>query len=41
MTLTDAEILNILEFLDSLTGATAETRPLGRPQAVPSGLPVD
>ena len=41
VTLTDAEILNILEFLDSLTGATAETRPLGRPQAVPSGLPVD
>jgi cytochrome c peroxidase len=28
-------------FLHSLTGKTAQTRPLGVPQSVPSGLPVD
>ncbi|WP_412766005.1 cytochrome-c peroxidase [Pseudooctadecabacter sp.] len=39
--LSDAEITDIEAFLHSLTGATADTRPLGRPDVVPSGLPVD
>lgn len=37
----DAEIADILAFLDALTGETALQHPLGRPDAVPSGLPVD
>ncbi|SLN17733.1 cytochrome-c peroxidase [Pseudooctadecabacter jejudonensis] len=39
--LTEAEITDIEAFLHALTGATAHTRPMGRPDAVPSGLPVD
>ena len=39
--LSDAEIRDIVAFLESLTGATAEERPLGRPEKVPSGLSVD
>ena len=39
--LTEDEILQVEAFLHSLTGATALTRPLGRPDSVPSGLPVD
>ena len=39
--LSDAEVDDIVAFLESLTGKTALTRPLGRPETVPSGLPVD
>lgn len=39
--LTDAEISDIEAFLHSLTGASGNTRPMGRPDTVPSGLPVD
>jgi cytochrome c peroxidase len=39
--LTDADIADLVAFLNALTGETAQTRPLGRPQTVPSGLPVD
>lgn len=39
--LTDAEIADLVAFLEALTGSTAATRPLGRPDRVPSGLPVD
>ncbi|MEM1100752.1 MAG: methylamine utilization protein MauG, partial [Pseudomonadota bacterium] len=39
--LSDAELSDIEAFLHALTGKTAQTRPLGRPDAVPSGLPVD
>jgi len=35
------EIADLVAFLNALTGETAETRPLGRPDRVPSGLPVD
>ncbi len=38
---TDAEIADLVAFLHALTGKTAKTRPLGRPNTVPSGLPVD
>jgi cytochrome c peroxidase len=41
MTLTDADIDDLVAFLNALTGDTALTRPLGRPATVPSGLPVD
>ncbi|MEO1536292.1 MAG: cytochrome c peroxidase [Pseudomonadota bacterium] len=37
----DEDIAALVAFLDSLTGATAKTRPLGRPRSVPSGLSVD
>ncbi|MEM6741673.1 MAG: cytochrome c peroxidase [Pseudomonadota bacterium] len=37
----DAEIAQIVAFLEALTGDTAKKRPLGRPDSVPSGLPVD
>ncbi len=37
----DAEIDQLVAFLHALTGTSALTRPLGRPEAVPSGLPVD
>lgn len=37
----DDEIDALVAFLIALTGETALTRPLGRPDAVPSGLPVD
>ena len=39
--LSDAEVSDLVAFLESLTGETAETRPLGRPETVPSGLTVD
>lgn len=39
--LSSSEINDIEEFLHALTGATAASRPLGRPATVPSGLPVD
>ena len=39
--LSEAEIDDLVAFLESLTGETALTRPMGRPSAVPSGLPVD
>lgn len=38
---TDREIAELVTFLNALTGKTAETRPLGRPDTVPSGLAVD
>ncbi|MBT8455798.1 MAG: methylamine utilization protein MauG [Alphaproteobacteria bacterium] len=37
----DREISSLVAFLEALTGETALKRPLGRPDAVPSGLPVD
>jgi cytochrome c peroxidase len=40
-TLTEAEQARIVAFLHALTGESAERRPLGRPERVPSGLPVD
>ena len=36
----DAEIADLVAFLNARTGETAETRPMGRPETVPSGLPV-
>ena len=39
--LSDAQVADLVAFLNSLTGLTAETRPLGRPKQVPSGLSVD
>ena len=39
--LTDQDIADLEAFLHALTGRTADDRPLGRPDAVPSGLPVD
>lgn len=39
--LSDTEVADLIAFLNALTGATAEDRPLGRPDTVPSGLPVD
>ena len=41
LVLSDAEIAALVSFLNALTGETAEDRPLGRPENVPSGLPVD
>lgn len=41
VSLSDADVDDIVAFLESLTGATALDRPLGRPDRVPSGLPVD
>lgn len=38
---TDAEIADIVAFLNALTGEAALKRPMGRPDTVPSGLPVD
>ncbi len=35
------EIADLVAFLHALTGETARSRPLGRPETVPSGLPVD
>jgi len=40
VTLADAEIADLVAFLESLTGATALTGRLGPPETVPSGLPV-
>ena len=39
--LDDAEVAALVAFLDSLTGETAARGRLGRPDRVPSGLPVD
>lgn len=39
--LSAAEIIDIEAFLHALTGASVDDRPLGRPDTVPSGLPVD
>ena len=39
--LSDQEVDAIVAFLHALTGETADARPLGRPDTVPSGLPVD
>nr|WP_299793422.1 cytochrome c peroxidase [uncultured Marivita sp.] len=39
--LSEAQVDDIVAFLESLTGETALMRPLGRPKSVPSGLPVD
>ncbi|MGI9389742.1 MAG: cytochrome-c peroxidase [Boseongicola sp.] len=41
MQLADEEIEDVVAFLKSLTGLSADVRPLGRPKEVPSGLPVD
>lgn len=41
LSLTDADIADLVAFLNALTGKTAATRPLGRPAVVPGGLPVD
>ena len=37
----DADVAALVAFLENLTGETALARPLGRPERVPSGLPVD
>ncbi|MEM7720104.1 MAG: cytochrome c peroxidase [Pseudomonadota bacterium] len=39
--MSDADVAALVTFLESLTGDTSHTRPLGRPLHVPSGLPVD
>ena len=39
--LTEAEIADLVAFLEALTGNTSADRPLGVPDSVPSGLPVD
>ncbi len=39
--LSDGEVAELVAFLNALTGKTAKTRPLGRPETVPSGLAVD
>ena len=39
--LSDEDIADLVAFLNALTGETADDRPLGRPDTVPSGLPVD
>ncbi len=39
--LTDPQVADIVAFLNALTGETALKRPMGRPDRVPSGLPVD
>ncbi len=39
--LSNSDIKDLEAFLHSLTGMTADERPLGRPSNVPSGLPVD
>ncbi len=39
--LSDTEVADLVAFLHALTGQSALSRPLGRPAAVPSGLPVD
>lgn len=41
MTFTDKDVMDLVAFLNALTGETAHTRPIGRPDSVPSGLPVD
>jgi len=39
--LDDSDVADLVAFLHALTGKTAKVRPLGRPDTVPSGLPVD
>ncbi len=39
--ISDRDIADLEAFLHSLTGASGNNRPMGRPSAVPSGLPVD
>ncbi len=39
--LSDGDVADIEAFLHALTGESARDRPLGRPDRVPSGLPVD
>ena len=39
--LSDEEIASLVEFMHALTGASATSLPLGVPDLVPSGLPVD
>lgn len=39
--LSEDDIADLVAFLNALTGETADDRPLGRPDTVPSGLPVD
>ncbi|WP_417210229.1 cytochrome-c peroxidase [Antarctobacter sp.] len=39
--LSDAEVADLVAFLHALTGQSVTARPLGRPDRVPSGLPVD
>ncbi len=39
--LSATEIADLVAFLQALTGETVDQRPLGRPNRVPSGLPVD
>ena len=39
--LSDEEIATLVEFMHALTGASATSLPLGVPDLVPSGLPVD
>ncbi len=39
--MTDEEVADIVAFLHALTGETAERLPMGVPDTVPSGLPVD
>ena len=41
VSLTDAEVAQVVAFLHALTGESALDRPLGVPERVPSGLPVD
>ena len=39
--LTDDEVLALVDFMDALSGRSAQSLPLGIPDRVPSGLPVD
>jgi cytochrome c peroxidase len=39
--LTDKDILDLVDFLGSLTGSSVQNPPMGQPTKVPSGLPVD
>ena len=39
--LSNEDVEELVAFLNALTGETAGQRPLGRPERVPSGLPVD
>ena len=41
MQFTESDIDDLVAFLESLTGESANNLPLGRPDRVPSGLPVD
>ena len=41
ISLSDADINDLVAFLNALTGKSADQRPLGQPSSVPSGLTVD